>query len=150
MGELQNMFNISRRQALAASGGFIGSLLVPQRFASAAVGSTLNIAYNVTLPSFDPQVGPSAVNPTIQAIYRSIFDQFVGQKPDLSFEPGLLTGWGWNDDKSKIWMDVRQGVNWHDGSPFGPEDIVWSLERAGKKETGNPIQFTWSTIGNFK
>src|ERR1700758_3508477 len=131
MGELQNMFNISRRQALAASGGFIGSLLVPQRFASAAVGSTLNIAYNVNLPSFDPQVGPSSVNPTIQAIYRSIFDQYIGQKPNLSFEPGLLTGWGWNDDKSKVWMDVREGVTWHDGSPFTPADIVWSLERAG-------------------
>jgi peptide/nickel transport system substrate-binding protein len=62
------MFNITRRQALAASGGFIGSLLVPRRFATAAVSGTLNIAYNVNLPSFDPQIGPSSVNPTIQAI----------------------------------------------------------------------------------
>ena len=75
----------------------------------AAVGSTLNIAYNVNLPSFDPQAGPSSVNPTIQAIYRSIFDQYIGQKPNLAFEPGLLTGWGWNDDKTKVWMDVREG-----------------------------------------
>jgi len=29
---------------------------------------TLTIAYNVTLPSWDPTVGPSAVNPTIQSI----------------------------------------------------------------------------------
>ena len=79
-----------------------------QRFASAA-GDTLNIAYNVNLPSFDPQTGPSSVNPTIQAIYRSIFDQYIGQKPNLAFEPGLLTGWGWNDDKTKVWMDVREG-----------------------------------------
>ncbi len=78
------MFNITRRQALAASGGLVGTLLVPQRFASAAVGNTLNIAYNVNLPSFDPQTGPSSVNPTIQAIYRSIFDQYIGQKPNLS------------------------------------------------------------------
>jgi peptide/nickel transport system substrate-binding protein len=145
------MLALSRREALAlGAGGFIGSVLAGRQAAFAAGSDTLTIAFNVNLPSFDPTVGPSAVNPTIQAIYRSIFDQFVGQKPDLSFEPGLLTAWGWNDDKSKIWMDVRQGVTWHDGSPFGPEDIVWSLERAGKKETGNPIQFTWSTIGNFK
>ena len=96
------MFNISRRQALAASGGLIGSLLVPQRFATAAVGSTLTIAYNVNLPSFDPTTGPSAVNPTIQSIYQSIFDHYIGQKPDLSFKPGLLTKWGWNDDKTKV------------------------------------------------
>ncbi len=47
-------------------------------------------------------------------------------------------------------MDVREGVVWHDGSPFTPEDVVWSLERAGDPKTGNPIQFVWGTLGNFK
>src|SRR5208282_3962736 len=103
-GECPNMFNITRRQVFAASGGLLTTLLAPQRFASAAAGNTLNIAYNVNLPSFDPDVGPSSVNPTIQAIYRSVFDQYIGQKPNLAFESGLLTGWGWNDDKSKVWM----------------------------------------------
>jgi peptide/nickel transport system substrate-binding protein len=143
------MFNITRRQALAASGGLVGSLLLPQRFASAAVGSTLNIAYNVNLPSFDPQVGPSSVNPTIQAIYRSIFDQYIGQKPSLAFEPGLLTGWGWNDDKTKVWMDVREGVTWHDGTPFTPEDVIWSIKREAKPDGGNPVSFVWASLDNF-
>jgi peptide/nickel transport system substrate-binding protein len=144
------MFNVTRRQALAASGGLLTTLLVPQRFASAAVGNTLNIAYNVNLPSFDPQVGPSSVNPTIQAIYRSVFDQYVGQKPNLGFEPGLLTGWGWNDDKTKVWMDVRENVVWHDGSPFTPEDVVWSIQREGKPDGGNPVSFIWAGVDNFK
>ncbi len=109
----------------------------------------LTIAFNVNLPSWDPTVGPSAVNPTIQALYQSVFDQYIGQKPDLSFTGGLIEKWGWNDDKTKIFLDVRKGVTWHDGSPFTPEDIVWSLERAGKAETGNPIQFVWAKIGNF-
>src|SRR5271156_3230331 len=121
------MFPLSRRQMIAATGGLAAASIFGSGHALAAE-DTLTIAFNVNLPSFDPTVGPSAVNPTIQAIYRSVFDQFVGQKPDLSFEPGLLTGWGWNEDKSKIWMDVRTGVTWHDGQPFGPEDIVWSLE----------------------
>ena len=109
----------------------------------------LAIAYNVNLPSWDPTTGPSAVNPTIQAIYQAVFDQFIGQDPDLSFKPGILTDWGWNDDRTQVWMDVREGVKWHDGSDLTPEDVVWSLERAADPETGNPIQFTWSTIGNF-
>jgi peptide/nickel transport system substrate-binding protein len=90
------------------------------------------------------------VNPAIQAIYRSIYDQYIGQKPDLSFEPGLLTDWGWNDDKTKVWMDVREGVKWHDGSDFTPEDIVWSLTRAGKPDSGNPVASVWTSIGNYK
>lgn len=145
------MLTLNRRQTLAAgAGAFLATMIAKGRFASAAASDTLTIAYNVNLPSFDPTTGPSAVNPTIQAIYRSVFDQFIGQKPDLSFEPGLLTAWGWNDDKTKVWMDVRTGVTWHDGSPFTPEDVVWSLQRAADPKTGNPIQFVWSTIDNFK
>lgn len=114
-----------------------------------AQAKPLTIAFNVNLPSWDPTVGPSAVNPTIQALYQSVFDQYIGQKPDLSFTGGLIERWGWNDDKTRIFLDVRKGVTWHDGSPFTPEDVVWSLERAGKAETGNPIQFVWAKIGNF-
>ena len=95
------MFNVTRRQALAASGGLVGAMLAPKRFASAA-GNTLNIAYNVNLPSFDPNTGPSSVNPTLQSIYRSVFNNYIGQRPDLSFEPALLSAWGWNEDKTKV------------------------------------------------
>jgi peptide/nickel transport system substrate-binding protein len=143
--------NFSRRELLkiGAAGGAAMTFGLGAGIASAQ-GSELTVAYNVNLPSWDPTVGLSAVNPTIQGIYQSVFDMYIGQKPDLSFTPGLLTEWGWNDDRSKVVMKVREGVTWHDGSPFGPEDIVWSLERAGNEKTGNPIQFVWSKINNFK
>lgn len=145
------MSTFSRRQTLKLGAAtLITGILAGRLPVAAQDASTLTIAFNVNLPSFDPTVGPSAVNPTIQAIYRSVFDQFVAQGPDLAFQPGLLTAWGWSDDKKQIWMDVREGVTWHDGSPFTPEDVVWSLERAAKAETGNPIQFVWSTAGNYK
>ena len=145
------MINLNRRQTLALGGAtFLSELLLGGAIASAQASDKLTIAYNVNLPSFDPTVGPSAVNPTIQAIYRAIYDQYVGQNPDLSFAPGLLTKWGWNDDKTKAWMDVREGVVWHDGSPLTPADVVWSLERAGDPKTGNPIQFVWGGLDNYQ
>ena len=110
----------------------------------------LIIAYNVSLPSWDPTVGPSAVNPTIQGLYQSVFDQFILQQPDLKPAPGLITAWGWNDDRTKISLTVREGVTWHDGSPFTAEDVAWSLTRAADEKTGNPIQFIWSTLANIK
>lgn len=115
-----------------------------------AEGDTVTIAYNVNLPSWDPTTGLSSVNPTIQAIYRSVFDQYIGQKPNLEFQPGLLTEWGWSDDKKQVWMKLRDGATWHDGSPVTPDDVVWSLTRAGSKDGGNPISFIWSKIANFK
>jgi peptide/nickel transport system substrate-binding protein len=110
----------------------------------------LVIAYNVQLPSWDPTVGPSAVNPTIQGLYQAVFDQYILQQPDLKPAPGLLTDWGWNEDKTKVMMTVREGVTWHDGSPFTAEDVAWSLSRAADEKTGNPIQFIWSTLSNIK
>ncbi len=144
------MFRPTRRQVLAYSAA--GTALATGLAATplkAQAGSSLTIAYNVNLPSWDPTVGPSAVNPTIQSIYKSVFDQFIDQDPDLSFKPGLLTDWGWNEDKSQIYLEVREGAKWHDGVPVTPEDVVWSLERAGNPDTGNPIQFVWSKVGNY-
>ena len=141
---------LTRRMLLGYGAAGIGLGLAGLPTGALAQEGELTIAYNVNLPSFDPTVGPSAVNPTIQGIYQSIFDQYINQNPDLSFTPGLLTEWGWTDDNTKIRMVVREGVKWHDGSDFTAEDVVWSLERAGKEETGNPIQFVWSTVGNFQ
>jgi len=84
------MIKLNRRETLALGGGtFLSELLLGGAFASAQTSDTLTIAYNVNLPSFDPTVGPSAVNPTIQAIYRAIYDQYVGQNPTFLSRPGF-------------------------------------------------------------
>jgi peptide/nickel transport system substrate-binding protein len=148
------MTRFSRRQfiqtvgAAAAAAPALG--LIGTSPAARAQGKALTIAYNVNLPSWDPTVGLSAVNPTIQSIYKSVFDQYVDQNPDLSFKPGLLTKWGWNDDKTKVMMTLREGAFWHDGTPVTPADVVWSLERAGDPKTGNPVQPVWGGVGNYK
>ena len=141
---------ISRRDVVGGTLAIAaGAGLLPGA-ARAQAAKTLTVAYNVNLPSWDPTVGPSAVNPTIQSLYQAVFDQYIDQRPNLSFGPGVIESWGWNADKTKITLKVRKGVMWHDGTPLTPQDVVWSLERAAKKETGNPIQFTWSKVGNYK
>jgi peptide/nickel transport system substrate-binding protein len=143
--------SVSRRDLLKMStAGAVGFAAGLPALPALAAGETLNIAYNVTLPSWDPTTGPSAVNPTIQGIYQSVFDMFVGQKPDLSFTPSVLTEWGWTEDKKQVKLKVRPGVTWHDGSPFTAEDVAWSLERAADPKTGNPINFVWAKLANFK
>jgi peptide/nickel transport system substrate-binding protein len=151
--EETSMNSFDRRRFLKTTGAvaltapFAGSLLLPEAWAQA---STLTIAYNVALPSWDPTTGPSSVNPTIQSYYKSVFDSFIDQESNLKLKPGIITKWGWTPDKSKIQLEVRKGAFWHDGTPVTPEDVVWSLERAGNKDSGNPIQFVWGKIGNFK
>ncbi|MVO17983.1 ABC transporter substrate-binding protein [Parasedimentitalea huanghaiensis] len=141
--------DFSRRGLLKLSAATI-ALATTGLPALAAGIDDLVIANNVNLPSWNPTLGTSAVNPTIQGIYQSVFDMFIAQDTDLSQAPGILTDWGWNADQTKVEMTVREGVTWHDGSPLTAEDVVWSLERAADPEGGNPIQFIWSTIGNFE
>ena len=86
----------SRRSMLGLLGGaatvpLIGNGFIANAFAQDA--GTLTIAYNVNLPTFDPTVGASAVNPTIQALYQAIFDPYIAQNADLSFKPGLIETW---------------------------------------------------------
>ena len=139
---------LSRRSLLKMSAASVTLSVALPAFAQAI--DELVIAYNVNLPSWDPTVGPSAVNPTIQGLYQSVFDQFILQQPDLTPAPGLLTDWGWNEDRTQVWMDVREGVKWHDGSDFSAEDVAWSLARAADPATGNPIQFVWGTLANHR
>ncbi len=117
------MSEFNRRHVLKAGGSTALALgpLAGLWLASSAEAQqidTLTIAYNVGLPSWDPTTGPSAVNPSIQGIWKAVFDQYIEQAPDLSFKPGLITKWGWNADKTKIEMELRPGVLWHDGTPL--------------------------------
>ncbi len=82
----------SRRSLLKMTAASVTLGVALPSFAQAI--DELVIAYNVNLPSWDPTVGPSAVNPTIQGLYQSVFDQFILQQPDLTPAPGLLTDWG--------------------------------------------------------
>ena len=139
---------LSRRSLLQLSAASVamGAFSLPAR---AQAIEELVIAYNVNLPAWDPTVGPNATNPTIQAIYQSVFDLYIAQAPDLSQQPGILTEWGWNEDRTKLMMTVRDGVTWHDGTPLTAEDVAFSLRRSADPATGNPINFLWSTMQNI-
>ena len=75
------MTAFSRRRFLQASGAAAAApIVVPFLGAQpsfAQENKVLTIAYNVALPSWDPTTGPSAVNPTIQSIYKPVFDSYV-------------------------------------------------------------------------
>ena len=135
--------------ATTLAGSQLTSLLFSKQ-ARAAIGDTLTIAYHVAPPSWDPTVGPSSVNPGLQSIYKSVFDQYIEQNPDLSFAPGILTEWDWNADRTKLRMAVRGGVTWQDGRPLTADDVVWNLKRVADPAAGNVVRAVWASIANFQ
>ena len=145
----------NRREFLAATGaaaigaGGLGSILWSEA-ARAAIGDTLTIAYNLPVPSWDPTTGTSAVNPALASIYKSIFDQYVDQAPNLDQIPGVLTEWAYTADNSGIRLRVGSGRRWADGKPITADDVVWNLRRLGDPKTGNPVQIVWGSLKNIK
>ncbi len=148
------MFTMNRRNFLQTSGAAAGAATLSQVLwspqAHAAIGDTLTIAYNVAPPSWDPNIGPSSTNPSLQSIFRTIYDTYMMQREDLALMPGIIDQWGWNADKTVISLRVRQNAFWHDGKPVTPEDIVWNLRRLTDPSLGAPLQVSFAGLKNFK
>jgi peptide/nickel transport system substrate-binding protein len=128
------MTGFTRRSVLKATGmsAAVASGVGPLeliRPARAADSNTLTIAYPAAPSAFDPNTGPQAVSPGSQSIFRTLYDPYIIQAPDLSLKPGVMETFTWNADRSKIEMTLRQGVKWHDGEPVTMDDVLWNLKR---------------------
>lgn len=56
-----------------------------------------------------------------------VWDHLIERDPEtFAYKPGLATEWKWVDDVT-LDLTLRQGVRFHDGSPFGAEDVVRTL-----------------------
>jgi peptide/nickel transport system substrate-binding protein len=60
---------------------------------------------------------------------RQIYETLVFRTPALETAPGLATRWEMKDPTTWVFT-LREGVTFHDGTPFTADDVVFSIERA--------------------
>src|SRR6476660_4753983 len=49
--------------------------------------------------------------------------------------PGLATEWSVNEDDTTKWtFTLREGVTFHDGSPFNADAVIWNVEKVLDEE----------------
>ena len=87
----------------------------------------------------DPQtMDPYSQNENLtNNINELIYDTLVMRDKDLKVIPGLATSW--EQVNPTTWrFKLRPGVKFHDGSPFTPEDVVFSFERASAGHLADP------------
>jgi len=105
-------------------GGLASSL--PMRGAYAA-DRTLRMGLTTSPTALDPHFQDAFTN--AQALLQ-IYSPLISQDPTGALIPGLATSWKALDDTT--WeLKLREGVKFHDGTPFEPEDIEFSFKRAG-------------------
>jgi len=65
------------------------------------------------------------------AIFNNLvmFDQHVAQHSFASIVPDLATDWSWDAAKTALTFHLHSGVTWHDGKPFGAQDVkcTWDM-----------------------
>jgi peptide/nickel transport system substrate-binding protein len=79
----------------------------------------------------DPQtMDPYSQNENLtNNINALIYDTLVMRDKDLKVIPGLATSW--EQVNPTTWrFKLRQGIKFHDGSPFTADDVVFSFQRA--------------------
>ena len=86
-------------------------------------------------------------------ILMNVYDGLVRYKAGtLEVEPALATAWEISEDGKEYTFTLREGVTFHDGSPFNAEAVVFNFERMLKEDhpyhnTGPfPLAFFFSAI----
>jgi len=93
---------------------------------SAVHATTLRIA-----TAFDPQtMDPHALALLYHArVSYQIYESLVGRDERFKLEPALAVSWQLTAP-TRWRFNLRPGVGFHDGTPFGADDVVFSIERA--------------------
>lgn len=89
----------------------------------------------ISLTAGEPQVLTAAFNQSGVNAYVStkIFDGLVRFGPNSEPKPELAESWVIASDQRSVRFNLRQGVKWHDGTPFTSADVRYSYEEVWTK-----------------
>lgn len=99
------------------------ALLAPLGFAATA--EELRVGTQFKLMTLDPHFADLNEN---TSLLSHIYERLVYQDERLDPKPGLAISW--KKLSATRWeFKLREGVRFHDGSPFTAEDVIYSIER---------------------
>ena len=98
--------------------------------ASAAAAQRTDIIVGMQLepPNLDPTAGAAAA--IDEVVYANVFEGLTRYADDGTIKPALAESWEIAPDGLSWVFHLRDGVTFHDGTPFTAEDVVFSFDRA--------------------
>ena len=107
------------------------ALAVPASTLAQTAGGVMRVYHRDTPPSASiHEEATTSTNMPFMSIYNNlvIFDQNEVKNTLDTIVPELATSWSWDDSKTKLTFDLREGVKWHDGKPFTSADVKCTWE----------------------
>jgi len=124
--------SISRRRFLSTVAlGAGGAILAPQTARAAArPGGTLICGWEAEPGAFDNDIDRGAVTRTLlHNIYDRLVDRDMTVKANQPLVGNLATSWQVSPDARTYTFKLRQGVKFHDGTPFDAEAVKFNIDR---------------------
>jgi peptide/nickel transport system substrate-binding protein len=106
---------------------FLAAAVAGALFALPAAAVELKIGLQDDADVLDPAQSQTFVG---RIVYTALCDKLVDLSPDLKIVPQLATEWSWSDDGKELTMKLRQGVKFHDGTPFNADAVVYDVTRS--------------------
>ena len=114
-----------KASGLASLAGWAGASL-----AQGDAGGTLRWALTPEPPTLVTAFNSSQM---VQQISAKMMDGLVAYDRKLDPMPALATSWTVSDDGRSVTFKLRDGVKWHDGTPFTSADVKYTFEEILKK-----------------
>jgi peptide/nickel transport system substrate-binding protein len=83
-------------------------------------------------------------------IANHIYDYLVDIDVENNIQPRLATTWTVSADGLTYVFSLARGVTFHDGSPFGAQDVVWTFNRLRDPTLGLPTQNLYQEITDIQ
>ncbi|HSV54059.1 MAG TPA: ABC transporter substrate-binding protein [Burkholderiaceae bacterium] len=101
----------------------VAAVLAAASFVAGA--QTIRVANQGDALSMDPH----SLNESLQlSVTGNVYEPLVGRNKNLSLAPGLATSW--KQVSPTVWrFELRKGVQFHDGTPFTADDVLFSFAR---------------------
>jgi peptide/nickel transport system substrate-binding protein len=148
----------SRREVLKLSMATGVSLVVAEHLltdgkaviaATPKKGGSVRMAASLHGP--DDQTDPPQFTSTIDYTRgNAIYNGLIQLANDLTPQPELATSFEPNADATEWTFKLRKGVEWHDGSKFTADDVVWSMNRHLTEDSTSVIKSVMASVKEWK
>ena len=121
----------------------LASVLLLSMSVSLAEGSTVRIALGSEPDNLDPM--QSAATDT-SAVMMNVFEGLLGFNQKGEFVPALAQSFTVSEDGLVYTFLLKQGIQFHDGSPFTAQDVKYTYEKLAGLSGGEPLSSTISKV----
>lgn len=124
------------------------TLLVSCDFRVARDPDVLVFSFRADPPVLNPVLGEDS---SAFMVNQYIFDSLMGQNPDTLLPiPRLAARLLISPDHLSYTYYLRGGVKWHDGEPFGIDDVIYTFEKISDPKVDSPLKAYLSELKSIE